>query len=88
MKVIGHPSSTDTPEEVSVGTTNFKRGEVSEGTANFKREEVAKEQRILKGNVLVKKKEVQTISRKTSRPFSRRQFSLMNSELLHDLRKM
>ena len=58
MKVIGHSSSTDTPEEVSEGTVNFKRGEVSEGTANFKREEVAKEQRILKGNVLVKKKEV------------------------------
>ena len=46
MKVIGHPSSTDTPEEVSEGTANFKRGQS------------AKEQRILKGNVLVKKKEV------------------------------
>ena len=44
MKVIGHPSSTDTPEEVSVATTNFKRGEVSEGTANFKRECVGKEE--------------------------------------------
>ena len=44
VKVIGHPSSTDTPEEVSVGTTNFKRGEVSEGTANFKRECVGKEE--------------------------------------------
>lgn len=36
--VIAHPSSTDTPEEVSEETANFKRGEVSEGTANFKRE--------------------------------------------------
>ena len=41
VKVIGHPSSTDTPEEVSEGTVNFKRGEVSEGTANFKRQEVS-----------------------------------------------
>ena len=41
VKVIGHSSSTDTPEEVSEGTVNFKRGEVSEGTANFKREEVS-----------------------------------------------
>ena len=41
MKVIGHSSSTDTPEEVSEGTVNFKRGEVSEGTANFKRQEVS-----------------------------------------------
>ena len=41
VKVIGHPSSTDTPEEVSEGTVNFKRGEVSKGTANFKRQEVS-----------------------------------------------
>ena len=41
VKVIGHSSSTDTPEEVSEGTVNFKRGEVSEGTANFKRQEVS-----------------------------------------------
>ena len=41
VKVIGHPSSTDTPEEVSEGTVNFKRREVSEGTANFKRQEVS-----------------------------------------------
>ena len=44
VKVIAHPSSTDTPEEVSEGTANFKRGEVSEGTANFKRECVGKEE--------------------------------------------
>lgn len=44
VKVIGHSSSTDTPEEVSEGTVNFKRGEVSEGTANFKRECVGKEE--------------------------------------------
>ena len=41
VKVIGHPSSTYTPEEVSEGTVNFKRGEVSKGTANFKRQEVS-----------------------------------------------
>ena len=41
VKVIGHSSSTDTPEEVSEGTVNFKRGEVSKGTANFKRQEVS-----------------------------------------------
>ena len=41
VKVIGHQSSTDTPEEVSEGTVNFKRGEVSKGTANFKRQEVS-----------------------------------------------
>ena len=41
VKVIGHPSSTDTPEEVSEGTVNFNRGEVSKGTANFKRQEVS-----------------------------------------------
>ena len=41
VKVISHSSSTDTPEEVSEGTVNFKRGEVSKGTANFKRQEVS-----------------------------------------------
>ena len=37
MKVIGHPSSTDTPEEVSEGTANFKRECVSkeEGSINY-----------------------------------------------------
>lgn len=37
VKVIGHSSSTDTPEEVSEGTANFKRECVSkeEGSINY-----------------------------------------------------
>ena len=70
MKVIGHSSSTDTPEEVSEGTVNFKRGKpakeqrILKGRKSAKEQRIlkerksAKEQRILKGNVLVKKKEV------------------------------
>ena len=64
MKVIGHPSSTDTPEEVSEGTVNFKRGEVIEGTANFKRQEVSegtanfKREEVSEGTANFKREEV------------------------------
>ena len=70
VKVIGHSSSTDTPEEVSEGTVNFKRGKsakeqrILKGRKSAKEQLIlkerksAKEQRILKGNELVKKKEV------------------------------
>lgn len=49
MKVIGHPSVTDIPEEVSNGTANFKRECVrEEGSINYIEED--KIDRSLDGN--------------------------------------
>ena len=49
LKVIGHPSVIDIPEEVSKGTANFKRECVSEeGSINYTEED--KIDRSLDGN--------------------------------------
>ena len=49
VKVIGHPSVTDIPEEVSNGTANFKRECVrEEGSINYIEED--KIDRSLDGN--------------------------------------